>query len=199
MANPYAYFDCLAICERLQRRFGNASTAEIHLFAYLSCLLSLYKKLPVSWWGYSFSVTKSGYPFSADLDEELATLSGRNCVINQNNYLEVNAPGKKEYEVLMTFSQNRDRELFIEGACSTTLTMPVGMIRKAISLEPEIRSSVQLGQSSLLFGEGEVSDIYRQFSVLSSIIGVETTELMIPAVVWLTYVCEQEFGENNAN
>jgi hypothetical protein len=199
MANPYAYFDCLSICGQLQRRFGNASAGEIHLFAYFSCLLSLYKKFDVSWWGYSFSVTANGYPFSADVSEELSGLTDRNCIANKNDYLEMTGPGKKEYEVLRKFSQNKNRELFIEGACSTTLVMPVGVVRKAITLGPEIRGAVQLGQSTLLLGEGEVKDIYQQFSTLSSVIGVDTTEIMIPAIVWLTYMCEQELGTNNAN
>ncbi|MCP4698062.1 MAG: hypothetical protein GY862_14590 [Gammaproteobacteria bacterium] len=46
--NPYAYFDCLSISARLEKTLGSVFKGEIYLFAYLACLLSLYKKHPVS-------------------------------------------------------------------------------------------------------------------------------------------------------
>lgn len=195
MGNHLAHYDCLAICSHFNKNIGDTAIPEVHLFAYLSCLLSLYKDRPVSLWGYGFSVTSNGYPFSADLDEELNYLLRSNYLRRNNDYLEVTPLGKERYEILDKFSLYVDRETFIEGACSTALVIPTGKVRRAISLEPKIHNAVILKQNSLLLGEGALSDIYKQFGVLASVIGMDTEEMVVPAIVWLTYISElDEFG-----
>ena len=196
MANHFAYYDCLAICSHLERNIGDTAIPEVHLFAYLSCLLSLYKDRPVSLWGYGFSVTSNGYPFSADLDEELEYLLSNNYLKGHNDYLEVTTSGKKRYETLDEFSIYVDRKIFIEGACSTVLAIPTGKVRRAIKMDSSISNAVALQQNSLLLGEGALRDIYKQFAVLSSVIGIDTEEMLVPAVVWLTYISELDnFGD----
>jgi len=192
MPNPNAYYDCLAICANLEKYMGNASLTEIHLFAYLSCLLSLFKEHPVSMWGYSFSVTSTSYPYSVDIDEEIVNLVNSDCLYRDNNFLKVTELGKEQYKVLSSLSQYAERELFIKGSCSTTLALPVGFVRKAVSQESEITNAVALDQRSLLLGEGAINDIHRQFSTLSSIIGVDTKEMIVPSVLWLTCVTSYE-------
>ncbi len=58
--NPYAAFDALQIIASLQSIYRNVAEAEVHLFAYLSCLLSLYSGQPVGDWGYDFAGTTTG-------------------------------------------------------------------------------------------------------------------------------------------
>jgi len=188
MSNPNAYYDCLAICANLEKYLGNTSRTEIHLFAYLSCLLSLFKEHPVSMWGYSFSVTSTSYPYSVDIDEETTELVNNDCLCRDDDSLKVTERGIHRYKSLSSLSQYAERELFIKGSCSTTLALPVGFVRNAIYQESEIASAVDLDQHSLLLGEGALSDVYRQFSTLSSIIGIDTKEMIVPAVLWLTCV-----------
>jgi len=192
MPNPNAYYDCLSICVNLETNLGNTSITEIHLFSYLSCLLSLFKEHPVSMWGYSFSVTTTSHPFSVDIDEEIINLVNNDCLSRNSDYLKVTQLGKEQYKFLSELSQYAERELFIKGACSTILALPVGFVRKAVSQGSEINYAVALEQNSLLLGEGAVDDIYRQFSALSSIIGVDTKEMIVPAVLWLTYIASSE-------
>jgi len=192
MPNPNAYYDCLAICANLEKYLGNTSLTEIHLFAYLSCLLSLFKEHPVSMWGYSFSVTSTSYPYSVDIDEEIVNLVNSDCLYRDNDFLKVTELGKEQYKFLSSLSQYAERELFIKGSCSTTLALPVGFVRKAISQESGIMHAIALDQRSLLLDEGALNDIYRQFSTLSSIIGVDTKEMIVPAVLWLTCVTSYE-------
>ena len=192
MPNPNAYYDSLAICMKLGKYLGNTSITQIHLFAYLSCLLSLFKEHPVSMWGYSFSVTTTSYPYSVDIDEEIINLVNNDCLSRNNDCLKVTELGKERYKLLSELSQYTERELFIKGACSTTLALPVGFVRRAVSQESEITHAVALEQRSLLLSEGAVNDIYKQFSTLSSIIGVDTKEMIVPAVLWLTCVASSE-------
>ncbi len=94
MPNPNAYYDCLAICVNLEKHLGNTSITEIHLFAYLSCMLSLFKENPVSMWGYSFSVTSTSHPYSADIDEEIINLINNDCLSRDNDHIKVTELGK---------------------------------------------------------------------------------------------------------
>lgn len=186
--NPYAYFDCLSICRRLESALGNAAESEVHLFAYLSCLLSLYARQPASSWEYSFSVTESGYPYSPELGASLDTLETMGCLEISNTVVRVTLDGMREYENLLTLSQNTEREAFVDGACSTALVMPVGAVRKAISVSADIRQAIELHRSTLLLTETGVDDIYDELATLASVAELDTRELMVPAVVWLTYL-----------
>jgi len=192
MINPFAYFDSLSICRRLQDTLGNTAIAEIYLFAYLACLLSLYKKLPASSWEYQFSITKEGYPYSVALDTSVQDHINSGLLDSKEYYVELTESGDEVYNQLRTLELNNWREPFIEGACSTILAMPIGIIRKSLSQEPEIKSALELSQSRMLLTNAEQSIIYEQFSTLSSVIGIEVRELIVPALVWLKCLSEQE-------
>lgn len=198
MINPFAYFDSLSICRRLQNTLGNVAIAEIYLFAYLSCLLSLYKKLPASSWEYQFSITKEGYPYSIALDTSVQDHINNGLLIGKEYYLELTESGKEVYNQLRTLELNYCREPFIEGACSTILAMPVGIIRKSLSQESVIKSALELSQSRMLLTDAEQGVIYEQFSTLSSVIGMEVKELIVPALVWLKCLSEQEDFESGS-
>lgn len=190
MANAYAYFDCLSICDRLESAVGDADISEIHLFAYLSCLLSIYKQHPASSWEYSFSVTQYGYPYSPELDEEFRTLITRGCLDLKKRVVNITSTGRDEYQVLKRFSVNSERETFVEAACSTALVMPLGMVRKAIAATPDIRRAAELDRSVQLLDQIAENDIYGEFKALRAMPELDTTEMMLPAVVWLTYLCK---------
>jgi hypothetical protein len=146
-------------------------------------------------WGYSFSVTSISYPYSVDIDEEIINLVNSDCLYRDNDFLKVTELGKERYKFLSSLSQYAERELFIKGSCSTTLALPVGFVRKAISQESEITYAIALDQRSLLLNEGALNDIYRQFSTLSSIIGIDTKEMIVPAVLWLTCVASYHIDD----
>lgn len=194
MANAYAYFDCLSICDRLESVLGNADISEIHLFAYLSCLLSIYEQHPASSWEYSFSVTHTGYPYSPELEEEFRALITRGCLDLNKRVVNITSLGRNEYEALRKFSVNSGRDTFVEAACSTTLVMPAGMVRKAIAATPDIKQATELNRSTQLLDQIAEKDIYREFEVLRAMPELNTTEMMLPAVVWLTYLCRISEG-----
>jgi len=191
VVNPYACFDSLSICRRLQHNLGNAAVAEVYLFAYLSCLLSLFKQHPASSWQYRFSITQDGYPYSADLDNAIKTLMGGILLeADEYQYVRLTKEGNDIYESLASLEQNSQREPFIEGACSTILAMPVGLIRRSLSSEPEIRGALELSQSRVLLSTAGLDSLHGQFNELSAVIGIDTKELMVPAMVWLEYLAE---------
>lgn len=196
MVNPYAYFDCLSIGKRLQEFSGDFAAAEIHLFAYLACLLWLYKKRPVADWEYLFAGTKDGSPFSPDINKALYLQSSSGFIEQFGYYLQITDIGLEEYALLRSLSQNSKRETFIDGACSSILALPIGTIREAIFQEPELERVSKSPRAELLLDDRRVEGLYAQFETLSATIGVDVENLMVPAVVWLTYLSQIAETEN---
>ncbi len=190
MVNPYAYFDSLSISHRLQGNLGNVVVAEIYLFSYLACILSLYRMHPVSDWQYTFSITEYGFPYSVDLDAATKILGETGNLSKEGSYLKVTEHGRTEYEILRSLSQNAERESFIDGACSSLLALPVGVIRDALSREAEIKGAISLTQSRILLADSWIDILYDEFTAISSTIGIEIKDLMVPSVVWLTYLSQ---------
>lgn len=190
MLNPYAFFDVLAICVQLSRVIGRITESEIHLLGYLSCLLSLYKKRPVAEWGYYFSGTKFGEPFSFDISKAIENLCNGGQLIRLDNMIEVTEQGIDYYEKLKKFSQNSERSAFLEGACSSLLVLSITQVREALRYEPESNHVRKISVSRLLLDNPLNGELYDHLEALSHSIGVEIKDLMSPAVVWLTYLLE---------
>lgn len=193
MVNPAAYFDCLSIGLRLQKRLDEPSIAEICLFSYLSCLLWLYKGKPVSAWGYSFTVTRQALAFSSDIQNSIEILADMGLLIAKEQfYMYITPRGEHEYEHLKTLSSMAEREPFLEGACSSLLALPYGLIRNTLQQEPDVRATMELAQSRALLTENDLDSLYDQFGALSAAIGVDINDLMVPAVVWLKYLAKTQ-------
>jgi hypothetical protein len=196
MVTPSAYFDSLSICLRLQKRLNEPSTIEICLFSYLSCLLWLYNGRPVSTWDYSFTVTRQAFVFSPDIQSSIETLRDMGYLqVKDDFYLQITQQGELEHERLKTLVSMAEREPYLEGACSSLLSLPYGLIRNALQHEPDIKTTIALSQSRQLLTGHDLDLLYEQFNVLSSAIGIKIKDLMIPAVVWLKYLSENQIAQ----
>jgi len=189
--NPYAFFDCLALGARLQQFLGSSAPAEFHLFSYLACLLSLYRGKPASAWGYGFAGTPSGSPFSPELEsaKDLILRAGYG-ISEETGYLRLSRRGLDEFRVLRRFGTNRSRDVFLVGACSSILALPVGIVRAAVGNSPELRVVAYLRSARPLLSQSAVDALYDDFQSLHEEIGTEIADLMIPAVIWLRYMAE---------
>jgi hypothetical protein len=187
MLNSCAYFDSLAIALRISERFGTVIRSEIHLFSYLACLLSLYRARPVSEWSYTFAGTRLGTPFSFDVDSAIDDLIDRALLVETGGFMQLSQEGQEELRELESLQLNHDRLQFITAACDSLLVLPVGLIRKSL-MSDTVSPQTQLAATRPLLDESVVEDLYSTFEQLSRNIGVETDELVVPAVVWLTYL-----------
>lgn len=185
MINPYAYFDSIAISVRLAKNLGNILVPEIHLFAYLSCLLSLYRQKPISEWQYQFAGTKEGSPFSYDIEAALSVIINDGFLEQKNEFFEITPETLVEYDTLKSISLNASREEFIAGACNSIFALPITIIRKALANDPEMRLASELSMTRPLLDESVLDNIYETFGIMSEKIGVNIRDLMVPAVVWL--------------
>jgi hypothetical protein len=188
MVSPYAAFDSLYIAAALQDNVQYPVVAEIYVLAYLAVLLSLYRRQPVADWGYGFAGTREGSPFSPEIAEALRALTSAGFLRSREGRIEITESGMEELSSLQTFSQNRDRIGYLEAACSSTLTMPVGVIRHAIAQEPTLRPVSRLATTRPLLDGPYLSKLYDQFEALGQTVGIEHKDLLIPATVWLGYL-----------
>lgn len=189
MVNPYAYYDCLSVTTKLQKALDSVAEAELHLFTYLACLLTLYKNQPASDWEYFYTSTRTGSPFSPAMADAVPHLETTGLLRRANNrYFQITDSGRDEYESLRVLTENSRREIFLEGACSSVLALPVGIVREAVLHEPELHRATKLTSTRALLDGPGLGILYEQFSVLSAAVGVEVKSLMVPSVVWLTYL-----------
>src|SRR5580692_11461396 len=124
MLSASAAFDSLYVGFSLERVLHNFAEAEVHLFSYLGCLLSLYRKQPVSNWGYGFSGTRNGAPFSVELNESLAALKSAGMLESDREFLQLTEVGEAECQGLSELSLNQGRLACLAAACGCLLTMP---------------------------------------------------------------------------
>jgi hypothetical protein len=193
--NPAAIFDVLAIHGHLRRSVGAISRSELHLFAYLGCLLSLYDRRPASEWRYSFAATKFGAPFSTELDASYrdAVLEGVIAVDSDPEVSKLTPRGGEELGELSTLLTLKARDRYLEAACATSLMLPVSMTRDAVGSDSRIKSSAALQTTRALLTNDWYADIHSQFDALRSAVGDASIDLLAPAVVWVRY-----FGERTS-
>ncbi len=186
--NPYSFFDALFVVDRVGKVLGNATLLEVHLFAYLACLLALYRGQPVAEWGYSFVGTKMGAPYSREIETAVASSVRKGFFRDLNSGFVLTERGAAEIQLLGDLNQNNLKQVYLEASCSMLLAFPVGIIREALFNEPGLKATVSLSASRALLTGASLELLYEHFSKLSQAVGVEIEDLMIPASVWVTYL-----------
>ena len=189
--NPEAIYDLLFIADRLKDINGAFSSSEIHLFAYLACLLSLYGDQAVADWGYVFVGTEQATPFSPDIDAALRLLKERGNLLLTRSGLEITPYAHKILETFSRLDMNRERERYLLGACSVAISLSSGMIGYALSKEPEIKRSNACPANRYLLEEAGLSQLYGHFAALRRGLGTSCSDLRILALSWLValYKC----------
>jgi hypothetical protein len=187
--NPYAYFDYLALLHLLGRGERFLGIGEVHLFGYLSCLLSIYRGKPASAWGYTFACTEEGSPFSHELQSaKITAVNLGYCVQRNDHFVNITDRGSREFLQISDLSVNADRMIYHRGACSSLLAIPAGQIRSAISGDMTIQNAHELHTARPLLNESTADELYKSFRILKETIGVIGEDLMIPATVWIRYL-----------
>jgi hypothetical protein len=191
--SPAATFDALCISVQLTMALGSAGRSEIHLFAYLACLLALYETKPVTEWEYSFSGTQDGAPFSPELNKSIDALIHSGSLVSKPDAVDfytVDGSGVEERDALRTIESLVSRERYLEAACASLLSIPIGRVRMGLRREPSM-ARVAPGRPPRQLLEGIAFDeLYAQLQALSDMLGNTVTDLLVPAVVWLSYLAK---------
>ncbi len=188
MVDPRAAFDYLSILIRIGDTFGAMSEAEVHLFSYLACLLSLYRGAPAADWGYQFARTHSGSPFSKAISDAGDLVRDGALIVESSGLRAITSRGCEVQSNLRRLADNQGRLRYIEAACSSVLAMPFGEVRAAIMQEPNLRRSDVTDRIETLLVGTAIFQLHEQFQALSLAVGPDVEDLLVPSVVWLTYL-----------
>jgi hypothetical protein len=193
---PESHFDVLAIVDAVTTHVGSVSRGEVHMFAYLGCLMSLYRQRPAAEWGYVFGVTSHSYPYSGELDRAVDELYGGGVLAFDDTAdaptLVMTSHGQQRWSMLRSLTQYEDRGKVLDAVCASVLALPLGRIRHAVSNDPEIATAATLKHDRLLMTEDFIPLLHQQFDALARSIGRTDVDLFVPAVIWLSCLSEDE-------
>ena len=185
---PEAYFDAVAITADAPASVMPMTVIEAHLYAYLGCILGLFKGKAVGDWGYPFAVTSEGFPFSVQFETARSMVVARGLV-DEDGAGMLSARHDElaaEIDSLLTLGSWTDRRPWLRAATQCALALPVGSIRHAIGQTPGLAASVRLGQRRALLQADDIELLYEEYGIVSSVLGVDVRDLLSPAVIWLS-------------
>lgn len=193
--NHNATYDCLFVSDFLQKHCGAFTAAEVHLFAYLSCLLWMYRERALTDWGYDFVSTELGAPYSQEIDLAIKELFERGLLHRSKKQIRIT---ERARDILGNFSQltlNNDRTECLHAACSNVVAFSVGMVSSALSHEPELSRSQKWPTNRRLLEEPARIQLYEQFEALREALNQQSEDLRMPATVWLSalYQADETF------
>jgi hypothetical protein len=196
MMRAEAYFDAAYLAQALPHVEEGLPTLEIHLFAYLSCAMSLFDGVPVAQWGYSFASTPHGAPFSSDVEAALNALLARGLVAQRGvGTLEALAACSSEVAELASFSLNRRRVRYLRAACDAALAVPITKVHGAVVSDPEIGPARALESSRTLLSGPGIGVMHECFRALRDAFPVRSGgELGLPAIAWVSYLAQESGG-----
>lgn len=189
-------FDALAIARHLERIAGSAAAVELHVFAYLACLLSVYDGRGPREWGYSFSATPAGSPFATSLADATDRIRAAGWLVDRGPSMVLSSAGLSELEALSAFPSQAPRLRYIEAATSAATLLPLPAVADALMYEPQLRRALDyLASSDELLDAQGVDMLMEQFIAISDALAEtapERGDLLVPAVVWLSYLADHE-------
>ena len=194
--NYNASYDVLALLHHLSSSVDGADEAELHVFSYLACLLSVYAGHPASDWGYDFIASPAGAPFAVELDDAVRWAANVGFVASAGARWQLTPEGTAEFRALSELSTHYRRLQFIEPACASTLSIPLGWVRRGINQTPALQSAGRRDSRRYLSDEAAIDALYDQFDVLKRVIRQDVGDLLVPAVVWLEYLASTTLEGN---
>jgi hypothetical protein len=183
-----AYLDALAILGDAPASIVPMSIVEMHLYAYLGCILGLFRGHPVAGWGYTFAITSEGFPYSVQFDEARQVLLFKGLAVQDDNgLLEADRENMAaEMTTVLSFSHFETRREWLRTATNCALAFPVGAIRHAINNSPGVETPLKLGQRRQLLQVDDVELLYDEHQAVQAALGPDVQDLLSPAVLWLS-------------
>jgi hypothetical protein len=186
---PSAYCDVLVIANDSPQSIIPISVIEMHLFSYLGCVLALFQGLPIAAWGYQYAVTSEGFPFSAEFEEarKSIVLAGL-AEFDEQGLLQPRQPDlSHELETILSLGHwASERRPWLRTATECALALPMGSIRYAINQTPGLAMPIKLGQARKLLDTDDVSLLYDEYKIVSTVLGADAEDTLSPAVLWLS-------------
>lgn len=199
---PAATFDVLYLAALLERQ-NAPSRLELQTFAYLACLMSVYRGDPASDWGYAFSAVPPTLPFSPAVEAALSDLvtSGRLTRINSDksgavgDAYALTAIGQDDLAFLSELEAFAPRVEFLRAAGKTALFTSPPAVVNSLAYEPQLAQALRLDNPRLLLTQVSSEPLYREFSALVEVLGSEHDELIVPASLYVRFLQQRAQDE----
>lgn len=177
-----AFYDSLSIAHKLDQFLDGFTNEEIHLFSYFSAFLFHYAGNPIEEWKYKFTIDSNGYPFSTELQNAIERHESIG-LFELRNFLTITSRGTDEFNKFSKeLSLFKEREKFIEAACSTSILIPYQEAKEALLEDVNITKAKNLGNESWLDFQ------YEKLHEITSSLGAAAGDMTISAVTWLRLV-----------
>jgi len=184
---PEAFFDSLSLAHKLDSFLDGFKLEEIHLFSYFSSFLYCYGGNSISTWEHKYIAAK-GYPFSDSINDAIIRhIQNGFFVEDKGEYFTITGRGTDEFNKFKVLSSFTKREQILNAACTASILIPYSQTLRALLNEPDFKKAQQLQNKSWL----DQMNFYPQFKEISNAIGIETRDLIIPAVTWINYLIEK--------
>lgn len=177
-----AFYDSLSIAHKLDQFLDGFTNEEVHLFSYFSAFLFHYSGNPIEEWKYKFTIDSNGYPFSTELQNAIERHESIG-LFELRNFLTITSRGTDEFNKFSKeLSLFKEREKFIEAACSTSILIPYKEAKEALLKDVNITKAKNLGNESWLDFQ------YEKLHEITSSLGAAAEDMTISAVTWLRLV-----------
>jgi hypothetical protein len=200
--SPAATFDVLFLTSALGRQ-SPPSNIELHTFAYLACLLSVFRGRPASEWGYTFSAIPPTLPFSPGIEAALAELVASGLIQATAPVLDEDTDGvmlarhqvvdagSQELAVWRGLTTFSGRVAYLEAATKTAVFSSLPGVVNSLSNEPQLRLAMRTDGPRMLLTSVTSGPLYEQFGALVEALGPEHEELVVPASLYLNFLTQQ--------
>lgn len=183
--------DALFVCDALSRFADGAAAVELHLFSYLSCLVSRYAGRQASDWGYEFVATPAGAPYAETLAQACDELRAAGRLLSQGPLLVLSDAGRADLEAIATFGSSRARRPYLEAACAAATFLPLPTVAHAVAQEPGLSHALRGRSPRRLLGDAELTLVDEQFRAVAEALGqhdAQEDDLLVPTNLWLSYL-----------
>lgn len=210
MRSPEAYFDTLFVIRKLQSFSGGVTRLHVQRLGFLACLLAVYRSRPMADWGYSFSSTQYGTPYSValwDAWDELSATGYLSTVTTADDpsavgegapspdepdlggveRAQLTAVGQSFFAALAGLQTLAERTRFLTTACDSSLAVAKSTLHSGLSNEPTSRNGRFHSDGALLLSGPAATLLYRQLAAITNVLQPAEDDLFTPSVTWLRY------------
>lgn len=179
--NLNANFDVLYILKSSNIRYNGLNINEINTLLYISKLMSIYDGNKATDWGYEFSTSSLGGPFSSDVANELSELHSKNVVLrikdcffyNDNTILD-----------LAHFEPFKNRIRYIDVAVNILILNPLPTLCMAVQNEFNVMNNTSKKKNEVL-NVTTADATYKLFEMIRGIYTSKNPQLILPALAWI--------------
>lgn len=184
-----ALFDAMYLIGSAEAEQG-MTISEVNTLSYLACLMSIYDGKPSENWGYKYSVTEFGAPYSASVADAVNSAVAARWAERSDRVYRLTLRGVEELAFQASLRPNQDRRRYLAASVGAALSMPIPAIGDALAHEPSLDRALRFVRRAQLLDQTGLDMVIDQFADLKSALPSESGrgDLLVPTVVWLSFL-----------